>query len=163
MMPVMDGFEMTQQLRQLPQNPIVIAISASVLEVDRQQSFASGCQDLLVKPFQAEELFNKLKDYLDSSWIYDDNPPHQSQAVGENSHSLEVVPSGVVIPPREELMALYTATLGGDIEGIEQILLHLQQLKPEYSAFVMSVLELSEDFRYEELAQLIECYLKIKN
>jgi len=160
-MPVMDGWEMTQQLQQLPQYPIVIAISANVLEVERQQSLASGCQDFLVKPFQTEELLNKIQKNLSLSWIYDDYSPNKFTEVGENSDGLEIVPT-MVIPPKNTLIVLHNAALGGDVEGVEQIALQLKQSTPDYSAFALNVLELADDFRYEELAQLVEYYLNIK-
>lgn len=157
-MPIMDGWEMIRQLRQLPQNPSVIVISANVLEVEGQKSLAAGCPDFLVKPFQAEELFSKIQKNLNLSWIYEIYSPNKFPATGENSDCLEALPT-MVIPAKDILIALRNAAVGGDVEGVEQIALHLQELTPNYSAFVSNILELAEDFRYEELAQLVECYL----
>jgi len=54
-MPVMDGFEMVRQLRQIPkfENIPIIAASASVFEYHQQQSRMAGCNDFIAKPFRA--------------------------------------------------------------------------------------------------------------
>lgn len=160
MMPVRDGWEVMQKLQQLPQNPQVIVISANVLEVEQQRSWASGCQDYLVKPFQTEELLHKIQRHLSLSWIYQEDSVNKFPEVAENSYCLDVA-SIQVIPAENTLIDLHNAALGGDVEGVEQIAMHLQQLTPEYRSFVSNILELADDFRYEELAELVECYLNI--
>ena len=72
-MPVMDGYEMTRQIRHLKElnNTIIIAISANAFTVDRHQSLEAGCNDFLPKPFNAEDLLEKIQRYLNLSWIYD--------------------------------------------------------------------------------------------
>ncbi len=71
-MPILDGFEMVAQLRQqkeLPRIPIV-ALSASVLESDRQKIFQAGCDDFLDKPLQLRSLLAKLEHHLQLQWLY---------------------------------------------------------------------------------------------
>jgi CheY-like chemotaxis protein len=71
-MPILDGFEMVAQLRQqkeLSRIPIV-ALSASVLESDRQKIFQAGCDDFLDKPLQLRSLLAKLEHHLQLQWIY---------------------------------------------------------------------------------------------
>ncbi len=59
----------------------------------------------------------------------------------------------------EELLALYQAATGCYVEDVDLEVNRLQQLQPEYSSFVARVLELSEDFEYEKIGQLIDRYL----
>ena len=66
MMPVMDGFEATQKIRQLEheQNRSVkipiIALTASVVDDDIQKCFDVGMDDYVPKPFKANILKEKL-------------------------------------------------------------------------------------------------------
>jgi PAS domain S-box-containing protein len=164
-MPVMDGYQMTQRLRQIPefQNTTIIAISASVFEAYQQKSQESGCQDFLPKPVQAEELLNKIKSYLNLSWIYDKEGTrdwgvgHQDEK--RTSPQPPPSPSEMVIPPPEELLALYEAANSGDVEGVEQGAMGLKQLNPDYTPFATRILELAQDFNYEEIAKLVALYL----
>ncbi|NEP15056.1 MAG: PAS domain S-box protein [Symploca sp. SIO2C1] len=88
-MPGMDGFELTQYLRQLPefQRTILIASSASVSEFYQIQSKEVGCNDFLAKPIQAEDLLFKIRDYLELTWVYkyDDKLPIQPTVALTNS------------------------------------------------------------------------------
>ena len=163
-MPVMDGYQMTQRLRQVPdQNTTIIAISASVFEAYQQKSRDSGCQDFLPKPVQAEELLNKIKNYLNLSWIYE-NEGTRDWGVGHRdekrtSPQPPPSPSEMVIPLPEELLALYEAANSGDVEGVEQGAMRLKQLNPDYTPFATRILELAQDFNYEEIAKLVAFYL----
>ncbi|MDO6499946.1 ATP-binding protein [Photobacterium sanguinicancri] len=66
MMPIMDGFEATHQIRdferqqQLSETHI-IALTASILDDDIQRCFDSGMNDYLPKPFRREVLIEKLE------------------------------------------------------------------------------------------------------
>ncbi len=70
-MPVMEGFEATRQLRQSTNlnNVVVIATSASAFDYDYQESLASGCDDFISKPVQAKELFERLQAHLGLEWV----------------------------------------------------------------------------------------------
>ncbi|MCA1992089.1 MAG: PAS domain-containing protein, partial [Coleofasciculus sp. S288] len=160
MMPVMDGFEMTKSLCQLSevQAPIIIAISASVLDADRERSHASGCQDFLSKPVNAEELLKKIKHYLNLSWIYEDKTQVREAVNVPSSNAGATLPE-MVIPPIQELISLYEAAQIAHVTGVKQITTRLEQLSPECSSFTTKVLELAANFDFEEIANLVERYL----
>lgn len=65
-MPVMDGFEAMRQIRKLPQlqNVVAIGTSASIMEVEKQESLAAGCDAFIPKPIRVEELLNCLQVHL---------------------------------------------------------------------------------------------------
>jgi CheY-like chemotaxis protein len=64
-MPVMNGYEAAQKIRQMPhqKNLPVIAITASAMPRDRELGLASGMTDFLNKPFAPPELFAILAKY----------------------------------------------------------------------------------------------------
>jgi PAS domain S-box-containing protein len=63
-MPVMNGFEATELIREsLPQIPI-IAQTAYSSEADRERAIKSGCNDFITKPFSKETLLSKIIDNL---------------------------------------------------------------------------------------------------
>lgn len=70
-MPEMNGYEATERIRQLEREgrieslPIV-ALSAGVLEEDRQQCLNVGMDDFLAKPFQIDQLRDILQRWLPS-------------------------------------------------------------------------------------------------
>jgi hypothetical protein len=47
-------------------------ISASAFESTKQESFAAGCHDFLVKPVQFEDLLECVGRYLGLEWLYEE-------------------------------------------------------------------------------------------
>jgi two-component system, sensor histidine kinase and response regulator len=66
-MPGMDGYEATRRLKQNPrtQSVIVVAMTANVMQGDREKCLAAGMDDYLGKPVQFPELARVLKQWLD--------------------------------------------------------------------------------------------------
>jgi phosphate/phosphite/phosphonate ABC transporter binding protein len=65
-MPKMDGYEATEKIRKMENNeriPIV-ALTANVLEGDREKCLAAGMDDFLAKPLKREELVAVLDRWL---------------------------------------------------------------------------------------------------
>ncbi|GAB4189474.1 MAG: hypothetical protein Fur006_30750 [Coleofasciculaceae cyanobacterium] len=157
-MPVMDGNQMTKNLRQLPQfqDTIILAVSANAFDTDRKKSLEFGCNDFLSKPIQAQDLLTHIKDYLNVSWIYETLDDLQSQNSAYESISyIENTPTELVIPPVEELSLLHQAALIGYIDGIRKEAIRLKQLDPTYTPFANRVLELAEDFDSERIVELV--------
>ncbi len=84
MMPVMDGFELAQQIRQnniLNHIPIIV-ITAKTSDQDRQQAFESGADAYLFKPFNAGELQLRVAKLLEQRMLLREK---YSQALLEGS------------------------------------------------------------------------------
>jgi CheY-like chemotaxis protein len=152
MMPVMNGFEMTQRLCRLPecQDTLVVASSASVFEIDRQKSRDADCDDFIPKPIQSEELLEKIQNCFGVVWMTEslDVSTRNNSEVGE-----------IIAPPPAELVPLYQAAQIGDIAGIEEEVTRLRQLAPQYVAFTNKRLQLTQEFEEQEILKLIEQYI----
>jgi len=63
-MPILNGYEATKQIKSFnPQLPI-LALTAYALTGDKLKAMAAGCDDYLTKPFNEEDLFDKI-----TSWV----------------------------------------------------------------------------------------------
>ena len=155
-MPVMNGFEMTQSLRESEEfkDALIIASSASVFSFDRQKSREAGCNDFLPKPVQASELLEQLQNYLRLEWIYEAKqeliPAQESTQIDE-----------IVIPPSEELTGLYKAAKAGYISEIQEEANRLKQLDFRYTTFAEQVLKLAEEFDDQAIVKLVKPALSI--
>jgi CheY-like chemotaxis protein len=65
-LPVMDGWEATQQLKSNPHtcNIPVIALTAHAMAGDREKALAIGCNDYDTKPIELPRLLNKMNTLL---------------------------------------------------------------------------------------------------
>ncbi|MEO1445894.1 MAG: response regulator, partial [Cyanobacteria bacterium J06635_11] len=66
-LPDLDGYEVARQIReQWPEDdePVILAITAGVLQDDYTDVLSAGCDDILWKPIKAETLLSKLAEYL---------------------------------------------------------------------------------------------------
>ena len=69
MMPSMDGYEFTQELRKFNADLPVLMVSAKQLPDDRKKGFLAGIDDYMSKPVDAEELLLHVKALLRRSKI----------------------------------------------------------------------------------------------
>ncbi len=151
-MPVMNGLEMTQRLRRLPecQDTLIIASSAAVFDHNRQQSREAGCNDFIPKPICSVELLEKIQKCLGVAWITE--PQVESATPNPETGNL-------IAPPPGELVNLYAAAKIGDIAGVEAQANHLRQLDPQYVPFANQLLRLAQEFEEQKILRLVEHYI----
>jgi len=82
-MPVLDGYEATKLLRQDALEPVrtvlVIAMTASAIQGDREKCLAAGMNDYLAKPVKSDVLKRKLDAYIGVQVrVLWQGPPHAS-------------------------------------------------------------------------------------
>jgi len=64
LLPEMDGYEATRQIRKFNKDVIIIAQTAYALEGDKEKTIAAGCDDYISKPIEADELKQLIVKYL---------------------------------------------------------------------------------------------------
>lgn len=64
MMPRMDGYEFTRELRAASNDLPILMVSAKQLPDDRKKGFLAGIDDFMVKPVDEEELLLRIKALL---------------------------------------------------------------------------------------------------
>jgi len=153
-MAVMDGLEMTRRLRQLPEfaTTPIIASPATLSKVDMQASLDAGCDSFFPKPIDLIGLLAELQRLLQLQWLYETSP-EPTQVISTTDEEADLV---IVMPPRAELVALYTAAQGGFITDVQQEAHRIKQLAPEYTNFANRVLALSQKFDDEAILRLLE-------
>ncbi|MCU0540733.1 MAG: ATP-binding protein [Oscillatoriaceae cyanobacterium Prado104] len=151
----MTGLEMVRQLRQLPdfaRTPIIVS-PASLSQVNIQAAIDAGCDTFLPKPIELAGLLGELQKHLELHWIYE-NPPAATETQAVVSEITDWV-----VPPKEELAALYRAARDGFMSDVQQEANRLKQINSQYAPFANKMLELSQRFEDEMILNLIETYV----
>lgn len=82
-MPIMDGYEATRAIRALPEGDKVkiVALTASAFTEDRDAIIKAGCDEMLTKPFNEDQLFDAMRQLLSLEYRYAQNnslqTPHE--------------------------------------------------------------------------------------
>ena len=72
MLPVMDGFALAEQLRDLNTQVPIIFVTAKSMKEDRIKGLTIGADDYITKPFSIEELMLKINIFLKRRFIKTD-------------------------------------------------------------------------------------------
>jgi CheY-like chemotaxis protein/nitrogen-specific signal transduction histidine kinase len=100
-MPVMDGIESTQRIRQLPdgRDVKIVAVTASAFREQQQEMFDAGMDDFIRKPFRFEEIYDCLARQLGVKFVYKSDGAEQPATTALTPAMLAILPS----PLRNEL------------------------------------------------------------
>ncbi|MEG4838761.1 PAS domain S-box protein [Microcoleus sp. B9-D4] len=148
-MPIVDGYTATKYIRERPQSQetVIIALTASVLEEDREKVLMAGCNDFITKPFQQRDIFDKLAKYLGVQYIYEVVEPNPQQLLVETV-SVEYLS---MMPPHW-LEQMYHAAYYLDTEVMNELILQI----PESQAGLSKALtDYINNFNSDRIMELI--------
>ena len=150
-MPIMDGFELTQKIRESAQlkDIIVIADSANVFEHHQHKCLKAGCNEFIAKPIRTEILLDLLQKYLPLEWVYE-KPEMLSLSVHEEEAQIPYV-----APSSEQALVLFKLIMTGNIKKIIENVEQLEQQDAKLSAFAQKVKKLAKNFEMSKLKKLI--------
>jgi PAS domain S-box-containing protein len=156
-MPVMDGFEATRQLRQLPefQSTIIIAVSASVFGYDQSTSIDVGCNTFIPKPVRHTTLLDRLKTYLDLEWEY----AEEAEPKLPESGPISDTGSQSAVPSSEIIQQLLQLAMMGDVVSIEEQAMLIEQQDVRFMEFTTQLRQLAKSFQVKPIQTLLKKYL----
>jgi len=146
-MPVMDGCEATRRIKatERGQKTPILAVTASALEEERQEAMDAGVDGFIAKPFQADDLYEKIGAALAVDYVYADDVGGASSS---ESASDGLNPESLALLPPELVDALVEATEMGDMSTLLDLLDRVAELDP---ALAQGLRELAERYAYDEL------------
>ena len=145
-MPGLGGLEAIEQVRlQLDGAPmVVVVVTASAFETDRQLSIDAGADDFLAKPFREAKLLDMLQFHLGLEWEY-------AQDTDSTDGEVAAFPS----PPAVELASFMELAKAGNLLEIRQQAEILMQTEPRYAEFGRHLVQLTKEFKVEQIQRLI--------
>jgi CheY-like chemotaxis protein len=152
-MPVLDGYQATQHIRQLSPPPEIetsnkiIAVTASMFEEERAVVLAAGCDDFVRKPFREDSIFEMLAKHLDVRFIYEEidateSPPDRTALQTKDLDGI----------PRDILDRLVDAIVSSDLDQISQ---ELDKISSHNQNLAKVLRKSLDQFEYEPILELI--------
>ena len=157
MMPVLTGFEAVHTLRQQPdfQQTPIIAMSASVFDMDQAKSRLAGCDAFLPKPIATEKLFDLLARLLHVVWRY------AAPATSEVSPASAAEASADIVPPLPaDLEALYELAVLGKVFEIQTYVERLEAQDDRYRPFARKIWDMAQAFEDQQIGTFVKYYLE---
>jgi len=107
MMPVMDGYELVRQLRDVGNTTPVLMITAKDAFDDMRLGFQSGVDDYMVKPINVNEMVLRVQALLRRAQMIHDRRQTIGNTVMECDSLTVTVAGASMILPQKEFMLLY--------------------------------------------------------
>ena len=107
MMPKMDGFAFTQELRNGNCNLPVLMVTAKQLPADRKQAYQVGTNDFMTKPVDGEELLLRIKNLLRMAQIATERELRLGEITLHYDELSVTRGDETIVLPQKEFLLLY--------------------------------------------------------
>lgn len=159
-MPVMDGCTATREIKAIPSDfpvPIVLALTASAFEEEYQEIFAAGCDEIIRKPYKIQTLLETIGRYLGVRYTYDSDES-QPQSSATPADSVPLTPEMLQVMPIEWIEQLRSAAISLYEESIFAL---IDRIPETESALARAIVQLTDEFRFDAIAECAEAALKL--
>jgi signal transduction histidine kinase/ligand-binding sensor domain-containing protein/CheY-like chemotaxis protein len=153
-MPVLDGYGATRRIREAEAaspdgqpRTVIISLTASAFEHDRDAILAAGCDDFVTKPYREATIFEKLAAHLGVRYVYEEGAPE------DEGGPAPVDRAEVARLPAELRRRLRYGVDSGDVSltsgAVADVRRHDARLARELDRLVRA-------YRFEELLELLD-------
>ena len=152
-MPVMDGLEATRRIKADPrgQETVIVVLTASAMNEDRQAVLQSGADDFLAKPCREGKLLEKMRVLLNIAYDYEEVSETEGQPL-TGVPTLSAARLGQL--PLELIEELSNATSTGNKRLLDKLILKVRDAGDAESALALQ--GLAARYEYDALALLLE-------
>lgn len=171
MMPQMDGYELTAQLRSMDYNLPILMVTAKQLPEDKRRGFIVGTDDYMTKPVDEEEMILRIRALLRRAQIVNEHKIIMGKVVLDYD-ALTVTRDGdVQTLPRKEFYLLYKLLsypnkiftrlqLMDEIWGVESesedntINVHINRLRKRFESYPEFTIETIRGLGYKAVKNI---------
>lgn len=140
MMPFIDGFRLTEEIRAQYDIPVILLTAKSEIE-DKEQGFQAGTDDYLVKPFEPKELLFRIKALLRRyEREYDDSILRIGRiTINKKSYEVQIDHRTMLLPLKEFELLSYLVSHPKQVFSREHLIEQIWGLEFEGDARTVDV------------------------
>ena len=150
-MPVMDGYEATQQIRAKisGEATAIVALTAHIFKEEEAAILSAGFDDCVSKPFREAELFAVMIRHLGVRYIYENPTVEEINSEEENVITLSAIAS----LPSQWIANLEQGIMEADLDLTASV---ISQIRTQDNSLADAIQEEINKFEYEKILNLIE-------
>ncbi|PKM77334.1 MAG: hypothetical protein CVU90_07735 [Firmicutes bacterium HGW-Firmicutes-15] len=155
-MPVMNGLEATRRIKATENGKLttVVALSANVLEEEKQAILAVGCDGVVWKPYREEEIFESMAEHMGLKYIYEREAAEELPSESLVEMNCEQLVVALDTDLRQELCEAVLRL------NIEQIMKVIDRIMVQDASIGVALKKVVETLDFESLLNLLETELK---
>lgn len=145
-MPVMDGYEATQQIRsKIPgEATAIVALTAHIFQEEEAAVLSAGFDDCISKPFREAELFAAMSRHLGVRYIYEEHVNLESENV--------LTVGAIANLPNEWIANLEKGIIEADFDLMDST---ISQIRTQDNSIADAIQQNIDQFEYEKILSLI--------
>ncbi len=149
-LPVMDGLQATKLIRSTAgsRRTIIIALTASIFEEDRDWILSAGCDDFVRKPFQASVIFEMMARFLGVRYTYALSP-HTDPSCSEPQNLTHQSFDGI---SQAWLDRVHQAAILGQAKTLQCL---INELPPDYGSLAKVLRVKVQTYDFEDIVSLV--------
>jgi two-component system, OmpR family, response regulator len=122
MMPKMDGYRLTEELRKINDIPIILLTAKSQIE-DKEKGYRSGTDDYLVKPFEPRELLFRVNALLRRyGRLNESDIKIGNLFINKKSYEVEIAQKTYILPLKEFDLLYFLASHPNQVFNRNQLI-----------------------------------------
>lgn len=152
-MPVMNGVDATKYIKanQQGQVPLIIALTASAFDEEREDILAAGCDDFLRKPFRTGDIFDMVSKHLGVRYIYAEDEQEKPVKLNKEKLQTSELKSAIRVLPAELVSQLIEVIELGDSKMLDEV---VKKIKDRDTTLAEALDQLANRFEYDKLLDL---------
>jgi CheY-like chemotaxis protein len=149
-MPIMDGREATKWIKATEKGKatIIIALTASGFDEQREEILADGCDDFMRKPFRESELLDMMHKHLGVQFIYEGSA--DATATQPDNAPIAPPPTGLPAELREQLQR---AVKELNVDAVETV---IDQIREYDEALANTLAQMAYRYEYDKIRDWVE-------
>lgn len=157
-MPVMDGYEATKMIRRAAAKmqtppPVIIALTASAFNEDRDAVLAAGCDDFVRRPFRESEIFSNIQEHLGVDFSYEYEEISSTRKTSSATVSANVLKSAIARLPNSVVQDFRTVIELSDLERMAQA---VTEIGVVHATLANRLKELVDTFQYDRILSFLD-------
>jgi len=154
-MPVLGGHEATMRIKAVSQgqDTIIVALTATAFEEDRQQILLDGCDDFVRKPFRRSEIYDVLARHLGLRFVYEEERPRSAAPYPAAAGAFPEELLRATSLPDGWMSEMQQAVIRADLDHMLALTDRIRAHNPELAA---ALADLARNFEYTGLRALLD-------